>query len=252
LLGSNVDTGRASTNTAAAASSTGRPRSHRPVGGRLSLGHVLPLALAVLAGLLVLAGLKDRSATGTVAVTTHSISAGQTLTGSDFRWVSVHRSDASVVTGLLNPADAAGPWVAAVDIPGGAPVALSELTRSSPALGLGSMSIQVPPSHADGGALQPGDRVDVISSASGRAVYLATDLDVLAVDQTQGGVLGSVQDSSYYVTVAVDRTTALRLAAALGASSSGGASTLQLVRSTGEAADPGAVYQPASGAGGRG
>jgi len=236
LLGSNVDTGQATAGRASALARADRPRSRRPVGGRLSLGHVVPLALAVLAGVLVLAGLKDRSATESVAVATHSISAGQALTAADFRWVSVHRSDGSVVTGMINPSDAAGPWVAAVDIPSGAPVALSELTRSSPALGLGSMSIQVPPSHADGGALQPGDRVDVISAASGQAVYLATDLDVLAVDQTQGGVLGSVQDSSYYVTVAVDRTTALRLAAALGASSAGGASTVELVRSTGEAA----------------
>ncbi|MHB1444729.1 MAG: RcpC/CpaB family pilus assembly protein [Acidimicrobiales bacterium] len=249
MLGSDVDSGQATASTPAAA---GGPRARRSVGGRLSLGHVLPLALAVVAGLLVLAGLKDRSATEAVAVATHSISAGQPLTAADFRWVSVHRSDGSVVTGLLSPSDAAGPWVAAVDIPGGAPVALGELTRSSPALGLGSMSIQVPPSHADGGALQPGDRVDVISAASGQAVYLATDLEVLAVDQAQGGVLGSVQDSSYYVTVAVDRATALRLAAALGASNSGGASTLELVRSTGEAVDPGAVYQPAPAAGGRG
>ncbi len=245
-----MDTGRPPAGPAPALE---RPRARRGrVGGRLSLGHVLPLALAVLAGLLVLAGLKDRSATETVSVAAHPVSAGQTLTTADLRWVSVHRSDQPVMAGLLSPSDGPGPWVAAVDIPAGAPVALGELTGSSPVSGLGSMSIQVPPSHADGGALQPGDRVDVISAASGQAVYLATDLVVLAVDQAQRGVLGSVQDGSYFVTVAVDRTTALRLAAALGTSTSGGNNTLELVGSTGEGPDPGAVYRGPTPAGGRG
>jgi len=197
--------------------------------------------LAVLAGVLVLAGLKDRSATESVAVANQLIQAGQPVSGADVRWVTVHRTDGAAVGGLLDPSSLGGGWVAAVRISPGAPIAMGELTRASGTAGLGAMSIQVPPSRADGGALQIGDRVDVISAASGQAVYIATDLEVLTVDTPQSGVLGGVQDSSYFVTVAVDRATALRLAAALGSSSGATSSNVQVVRSTGEGADPGAA-----------
>lgn len=75
----------------------------------------------------------------------------------------------------------------------------------------------------------------MISASSGSAAYVATDLEVLAVAPSgAGGVLGGATASSYYVTVAVDRATALRLAAAMGASGVGGSGGIEVVRSTGE------------------
>jgi Flp pilus assembly protein CpaB len=204
-------------------------RRRRRVGSRLTLAHVAPVALGIVAVLLVLAGLKDRTATETVAVAGQPIAAGQSVTMSDVRWVSVHRADGLVSAGLVGRSGLRGGWVAAVAIPVGAPITANELSRPA-ASGLNSMSIQLPPSRADGGALSAGDHVDVISVASGKALYIATGLLVLAVDAGTGGVLGGIQDTNYYVTVAVDPATALRIAAAQGVSATGTGAQVELVK----------------------
>lgn len=257
MLGSNVDVDKRPTTAdgVAAAEAGGvdklvATRRRRRAGSRLTLGHVVPMVLAVLAAVLVLAALKDRSATATVAVTSEAIPAGQPVTASEVRWVTVHRSDGALVSGLLGRAELDEHWVAAVRIPVGAPLTMSELTLASPTAGLGSMSIQVPVSRADGGAIEPGDRVDVISAASGQAVYVAADLEVLAVADQRSGVLGGISEDSYFVTVAVDRATALQLAAAIGASDAEDSSSIEVVLSTGEG--PYAVTPTAAPSGGPG
>lgn len=211
-------------------------RGRRGLSGRLTAGHILPVLLAVVAAVLVLAATTDRSATELVAVSSRTIPAGSAVNASDVRWLPVHRSDGAVSAGLVDRADLAGAWVAAVRIPAGAPIARSEMTAGSPSgTGLGSMSLEVPPALADGGGIVPGDRVDVISTGSGAAVYVATGLEVLAVAPDAGtGVLASGDGSGYYVTVAVDRATALRLAAAMGQPQSGAGSGIEIVQSTGE------------------
>lgn len=211
--------------------SGGRPVRRRKLGSRVTLAHLAPLALGILAVVLLLAGLRDRSATQMVAVASQPIAAGQTVTLADIRWVAVHRGDGLIADGLVGSGGlTTGPWVANVNIPAGSTIASAELSPQSASLGLGSMSIQLPPARADGGGLRPGDRVDVISVASGQAIYVATDLLVLGVDTDSGGVLGSVQDSSYFVTVAVDPATALRIAAAQGVSASGTGTQVELIK----------------------
>lgn len=202
----------------------------RKLGSRLTLAHLAPLALGVVAVVLVLAGLKDRSATQEVAVASHPISAGESVTAADVRWIVVHRGDGLVGAGLIGRGGLNGGWVANIAIPSGSPIAVAELSSQSAWSGLGSMSIQIPPARADGGALRSGDHVDVVSVASGQAVYVATDLLVLAVDAGSNGVLGGVQDSSYFVTVAVDPKTALRIAAAQGVSTAGTGSQVELIK----------------------
>jgi Flp pilus assembly protein CpaB len=106
------------------------------------------------------------------------------------------------------------------------------------------MSIAVPEQQAVGGSLAVGDLVDVIASnAAGSAYYVAQRLRVVAVAPTSpasGALLGA--SSSYYVTVAVGKQTALRIAAALSAEGQGGGA-LELVRSNGEAAATRTLYQ---------
>ena len=169
-----------------------------------------------------------------VAVASQPIAAGQTVTLADIRWIAVHRGDGLIADGLVGSGGFNGIWVANVNIPAGSTIASAELSPQSASSGLGSMSIQLPPARADGGGLRPGDRVDVISVASGQAIYVATDLLVLGVDTDSGGVLGGVQDSSYFVTVAVDPATALRIAAAQGVSASGTGTQVELIKAASE------------------
>jgi Flp pilus assembly protein CpaB len=99
------------------------------------------------------------------------------------------------------------------------------------------MSISVPVQQAAGGKIGPGDLVDVIvASGAGGAHYVAQGLRVLSVAPTSaaGGVLGGLS-TNYYVIVAVDKQTALHLAAALGLDSAGSTGAqIEIVRSTGE------------------
>ncbi len=225
----------------------GRPRGRR-VRSRWTAGHVLPVVLAVLAAVFVLAGLRDRSATVKVPVAARAIPAGMEVDTADTRLVSAHRSDGILVGGLLSRAELGGGWVAAVNIGAGQAITRSEVTAAGRAgSGLGSMSIPVPVADADGGAIAVGDQVDVIEASGGGASYVAAGLRVLAVAPAQtSGVLGGAS-SSYYVTVAVDRATALRIAAAVGTGASTGTSSggVEVVRSTGETGSPPAGYQSA-------
>ena len=209
---------------------SGGKAPRRSLRNRLTVAHVVPVVLGIVAAVLVLAGLKDRSAIQEVAVANHAIPAGQAVSPADVRWVPVHRGDGLVAAGLVGRSGLTGAWVANVSIPAGSPIASAEISPWSAGSGLGSMSIQLPPARADGGSLRPGDRVDVVSVASGQAVYVAENLLVLAVDVGSAGVLGGMQDSSYYVTVAVDPPTALRIAAAQGVSVAGAGTQVELIK----------------------
>lgn len=234
----------------------GGRRRRRRLGSRWTVGHLAPVLLAVLAAVLVLAVLRDRSATVLVPVARAPIPAGGRVNGSDTRLVSLHRSDRAVVSGLLPAGDLGEGWVAVSRIDAGEPIARGSVTHGLVAgSGLGSMSIPVPADRADGGAIVAGDRVDVIVSSGGGASYAAQGLRVVAVSSTTtSGVLAGAT-SDFYITVAVDRPTALRLAAALGASgATGSTGGLEVVRSTGEtaSAQPGSYRTPPSAAGGSG
>jgi Flp pilus assembly protein CpaB len=214
---------------------------------------VAPVVLAVLAAVLVLAGLRDRSATTVEPVASRSIPAGAAIDSGDTRLVKVHRSDSGLRSGLISPGVLGSGLVAATPIQAGDPITRSVSAHGTAGgSGLGSMSIPVPVDRADGGAIVTGDRVDVITSSGGSASYLGQGLLVLSVSSSKaGGVLGAAS-SDFWVTVAVDRSTALRLAAALGSSTSGTAGTVEVVRSTGETGStPQTSYSPltTSGAG---
>jgi Flp pilus assembly protein CpaB len=213
----------------------------RPV-RRWTTGSIIPVVLAVLAAGFGYGALRDRSAMTTIVVASERVPAGAVVGTGDTRLVKVHAQDASRLQGLVFPSSLTGPslaggWTAAVALGAGQPVTRSELIRPSRWPALGQMSIAVPAQQAAGGRIGPGDLVDVITaSADGGARYVAQGLRVLAVapTSTAAGVLGG-SSTAYYVIVAVDKQTALHLAAALGLE--GEAATggqLEIVRSTGE------------------
>jgi Flp pilus assembly protein CpaB len=194
------------------------------------------VVLAVLAAGFGYAALQDRSAVTTILVASGFVPAGSAVNADNTRTVTVHASDMALVHGVLSPSSLAGGWVAAVALGTGQPITDSEVIRPSRTAALGEMSIAVPVQQAAGGKISAGDLVDVIApSGDGGAYYVAQGLRVLAVAPTSAaGVLGGLS-TSFYVIVAVDKQTALHLAAALGAQGAGGTGgQLEIVRSTGE------------------
>jgi Flp pilus assembly protein CpaB len=214
-----------------------RPKARSPA--RLTAGSVVPVLLAVLAAAFTYEALQDRSATTSIVVAASSVPAGAPVNSKDTRAVRVHSSDAALTQGLLSPAQLGKGWVAAVALGAGQPVTMSEVEKPSLVSTLGQMSIAVPEVQAAGGRIAAGDLVDVIATnGSGGAYYVAQGLRVLDVapPSTTTGVLGGAS-GSYFVVVAVDKQTALRIAAAVGGQEGGVAGNgIEIIRSTGEPA----------------
>jgi Flp pilus assembly protein CpaB len=219
---------------------------------RWTTGSIAPVVLAVLAAGFGYAALQDRSALTTIVVANALVPPGAPLNAANTRLVKVHAADNALVQGVLSPSSLAGGWVAAVAVGSGQPITDSEVVRPSKSPALGEMSIAVPVQQAAGGRIGAGDLVDVIaSSADGGARYVAQGLRVLAVAPTSsaGGALGGLS-TSYYVIVAVNKMTALHLAAALGAQGEGApGGQMDIVRSTGERQTSQLGYGAASGPG---
>ena len=211
-----------------------RPRRPRRVSG----GALIPAILAILAAVFAYQALQDRTALTSIVIARTSIVVGAPVSWSDVRLVQVHRADAAKTRGLLPPSALGSPWVAAVSLQAGEPVTVSELSSPTARLPLGQMSIAVPQDQAVGGELSAGDFVDVIQGAADeKARYIAQDLRVVSVPTgtSSGGVL-SGGSTDYFVVVAVNRSTALRVASALSESVGAGSAPIELVRSNGETA----------------
>jgi Flp pilus assembly protein CpaB len=212
---------------------------------RLTPGHLIPLLLAIAAGIAVLVVLQQRNATVSIAVVRTEIPAGSLIDASNTRLVQVRASDVALTDGLMRGAQLDQRWVASVDLNAGEPIARSEIGFGGGDAGLGAMSIQVPTDHAAGGSILAGDRVDVLStSGSGGAFYVAQALRVLSVAQSGNGGLLGADVGDYWIVVAVDKTTALHLTAALGSGASSTSTGIEVVRSNGEAEDPQSNYRP--------
>lgn len=199
-------------------------RSRRSLRDTITVGHIAPFAVGLLALILVLAVLRQRTQTVLVPVAAAAINAGEPVTGARVRMVAMHAQDSDARSGFVALADldASQRWVASVLIRAGDPITRSEIGKASGPTGLGSMSLQVPIEHADGGAIVAGDRVDVVGQISGRADYVARGLQVLSVaSQARAGGLGG-GSGTYFVVVAVDADTALRLAQSANAKGSTG------------------------------
>ena len=185
------------------------PRFRRPQ--RWTLGHVLPVVLAIFTLIFVLAALRDRTTQTSVVVAAQQIPAGAAINTGDTRVVKMGASDARHLTGLITPAQLKGTLTAAAPIGPGEPI-LTGQTVTGPAggTGLGAMSIPIPVDQADGGAIAVGDQVDIISGSTSGATYVAQHLSVLAVAAPKTTGVLSAAATSYSITVAVNQPTALR------------------------------------------
>ncbi|MGH9126213.1 MAG: hypothetical protein ACRDZ8_16035 [Acidimicrobiales bacterium] len=186
--------------------------------------------------------MSERGSTTTIPVAAHPIAVGATVNAGDTRIVTVHSSDTGVLSGILPVSSVGAGWVATVPIVAGDPITRSEVARAaSGTQGLGAMSVPAAVADADGGQIVAGDLVDVISmnSTGGGPQYVAQGLRVLSVapPSSSSGVL-TTGNGDYYVVVAVDRPTALRVASALAAGSAGNSSGVLVVRTTGETPTP--------------
>jgi Flp pilus assembly protein CpaB len=205
----------------------GSPRpARRRIRRRLSLTHVLIAVVVILAFVLNLLVLQDRSSTTLVAVADRPLTAGSPLDPSTLRLVPVDAGFEGLSDLVTEEelADLDG-WLLSRSISEGGLVDETAVVAPGSRSGLRSMSLPVPVEHASGGALAIGDRVDVISVTDGTAGYVATDLEVVSVADGQAGAIGTV--SSYHVVVSVEAREALALAEALDRGS------MEIVRSTG-------------------
>lgn len=193
------------------------------------------LVAGLVAVVLNFAFLRSQQNTVNVAIAAEDIPAGARLETDMIGFTPVHAQsdveDRMVGTGEM---DGLIGMVVARSIPSG--TLLSERDFVLPSSTVRAMSIPVDPEHAVGGALRPGDRVDILQSADGAARYVLVGAEVLTVGDGTGGALGGA--GRYAVTVALDAQSALEVAAAL---SEG---TLDLVRSTGSAPPSILVYPP--------
>ncbi len=202
----------------------GRARGPGRLLGRLAPAHVLVLVAALVAAVANFALLRSAQDTTPVLVADAPLEAGETLRA-DAVTVAEVAGGGPVAEALLGAEDRAllDGAVVARPVERGEPLRASDLrTRAAPE-GLRAMSVPVARPRAVGGALQAGDRVDVIETDDA-AGFLARDLEVLAVpSEGQGGV----GDATLTLTLAVDEDVALGLAEALHGAE------LDIVRSTG-------------------
>ncbi len=221
------------TATPAGPAALGPPAPRRPWRTRLASGHLLMVVAGLLTFVLVTGSLRERGQTVPVAVAAHDIAPGAAVAPEDVRTVAMSASS-PLRSGLLAPADLVGEGrVATRRIAAGEPVLASALAGAAGPRGLRAMSVPVAPEHAAGGELAVGDRVDVIA-ADEAVAYVVRGAEVIAVAPRRGSAgLSASTGGQFYVTLAVDADTALRLAGAI----RGG--KLEVVRSTGADAAPG-------------
>lgn len=217
---------------------TGEPTSstppRRPLRRRLSAGHTLMIVAALLAGLANYSLLTADDARTPIVVADRDLSSGQQVEPASFR--SVDATAGLLTDRLLGPNDLASGgayagWILATDLPEGAPLRPSDLRApSSVTNGLRRMSLPVASENAVGGAIQPGDTIDVVHVLDGDSAFLVSGAEVLAVSSPGSSSLQAVR--RFQVTIAVDPDTALCLASALDDGE------LHLLLSTGQQAVP--------------
>lgn len=198
----------------------------RRLGRRLSATHVVIAIVVILAFVLNLLVLQDRSSTTLVAVADRALATGSAVERSSIRLVPV-ASDFEGLAGLVTEDDLGSldDWVLARSVPAGGLLDRAALVRPGSGSGMRSMSLPVPIEHAAGGALASGDRVDVIAVADGVARFVAVDLEVTSVSAAGSGAIGTI--SAYHVVVNVEADEALSLAEALATG------PVEIVRATG-------------------
>jgi Flp pilus assembly protein CpaB len=230
---------------ASAAQKTSTPTpSRRRMGTRFSLPHLVTLLAGLLAMLLVFAVLRGGEATSRVAVAAREVRAGAPLARSALRFTDL-RAPGAIREQLVEPDSLAGleGWIATRTIAPGDLVTRGDFRPPAAVAQQRAMSVPVDPAHAVGGALDAGDRVDVIRVLdNGQAVFVVAGAQVLGVNRPDPSAIGP--DGAYSLTLAVSSQDALRLAAAIRSEK------FEVIRSTGTGRVPVGPDQAQPGAGG--
>lgn len=163
-------------------------RRRRP---RFSIGHLAVALAAILAFIANLAFLRSIDDTVSVVAAARSLAAGETVTAADLTTVGV-RADTSVLTTLLTSLDGLEGRTVRHALAAGALVGSGDLLTGAAPDGLRSMAIPITPTHAAGGSIRPGDRVDLVDVVDGVASYVVRDAPVLEVASGAAGALSVV------------------------------------------------------------
>lgn len=182
---------------------------------RVSLGHLFMIGAALLAFVLVVSVLQDRTRTVKVLAARSEINPGATITPDQVTEIELP-ANSKLVSSMATRSSLGAGATAAQHLQAGDPISLTALAPRTNGDGLRAMSIPIDRSRAVGGDLIAGDRVDVISVSGNQAIYVAVDLEVLRTQtsQSNAGALSSSALTDYYVTVAVNDQTALAVALA--------------------------------------
>lgn len=184
----------------------------RSLFGRLSLGHGVMLAAALVAGVANYAVLRGEDTGVPVVVAASELQVGEIVHAADLRTTLVPED--VDLAGLLDPGrrDALIGGVVTASTPAGAPVRAGDIRPpAAPIGGKRRMSVPVPAQRAAGGTVRAGDRVDVLRVVDGRAGYVVSSAPVLGVVDRTDALTGG----DYAVTLAVDAGEARCLAEAL-------------------------------------
>ena len=218
-------------------------RTRREIRSRLSTGHVVMVLAGALGVLLTLSVLHSADDTRAVLVAARDLAPGSVINEASVHVARVH-VDASVLATLFG-AEQLGALrgrVVTASVHDGELVPRGSVAAVDARAATRVMSFPIPRARAVDGKLISGDRVDVLAvdHDSGRAVYVVTDAEVVALAGRSGGALSGASDD-VTITLVVDPVTAPALASAIDAG------TVMLIRSTGAPAVRGqAVFSPQS------
>jgi Flp pilus assembly protein CpaB len=194
----------------------------------VSTGHVVMVLAGLFGALLTLVALRAADHTTPMLAAARDIAPGTVIDARALRVARIH-ADAATLATLIDSdqLDAVSGRVAIADIPAGTLLTRTAIRSAAQGDAPRAMSFPIPRSRAVGGALDSGDRVDVLAvqQHSGRSSYVATDVEVLDFDSQDNGPLQGSDDAA--VTIAVDSDSAARIASAIETGS------ITLVRATG-------------------
>jgi Flp pilus assembly protein CpaB len=184
------------------------------------------LTAGLLAVLANFALLRSRDEMVQVAAADRDIGRGSIATSDVFHLVEI-QGDTEVLSSLVpaDGVDALDGLIAARSITAGELISTSDFVSAAAPSEKRAMSIPVDRVHAAGGMISDADVVDVIVVADGVAEYIVIAAPVLDVASSSSSGIGA--SGQYYVTIAVESLTALRIAGAIDGGS------IEIVRSTG-------------------
>lgn len=186
--------------------------------GRVSGAHVVVALAGLLGGVLTLAALRADARDVRVVVAAHDLRVGSRVVAGDLRAVAVH-GDVSALSSLVRAESGTrivGDVIVA-PVRRGDPLRASDVAAVSASGGARSVSFAVDERDAVGGALDAGDRIDVVGVAHDGhdAGFVLVDAPVLAVHVPSSSGPLHTSDGQVEITVSVSGDDALRLAGAV-------------------------------------